>query len=81
MERARFTGWLAGAPPVIKGGKMSVLDTFRFDWEEKPASKAIDPAEMDALLKFREDAKKIFEKQFGVKFEPTPTEPQTNGVN
>lgn len=78
MERARFTGWLASAPPVIKGGKMSVTDAFRFDWEEMPTPKQMDPAEREALLKFQEDAKKIFEKQFGVKFE-APAEPAMNG--
>lgn len=80
MERARFIGWLAGAPPVIKGGTMSVLDTYRFEWEEKPKPKEITPAEQEALLKFREDAKKIFEQQFGVKFEQPPAEPQVNGI-
>ena len=72
-ERARFTGWLAVLPHVSsKKGGLKITDLYQFEWDEikKPAAaKVMSQEEREALLKFQEDAKKIFEKQFGVKFE------------
>ena len=77
-EQARFTGWLSVLPHVShKKGGLRITDLYRFEWDEAPrpaVPRKLDAAEMEALKKFEEDAKKIFEKQFGVKFE-TPANP------
>lgn len=78
-ERARFTGWLAGAPPVIKGGMMRVTDAYLFEWEAE--TPRFEPVDLEAMRKFEEDAKRIFEKQFGAKFDTTPAQPAMNGNN
>lgn len=79
-ERARFTGWLSVLPHVSKKGGLKITDLYRFDWEEKPKPKPMEPVDLEALRKFEEDAKKILEKQFGVKFD-APPKPATNAVN
>ena len=79
-ERARFTGWLAVLPHVdTKKRGLSVTDLYRFEWDEKPKPK-FDPIDLEKMRKFQEEAKLIFEKQFGVKF-PEATSNATNGEN
>lgn len=78
-ELARFTGWLSVLPHVSKKGGLRITDLYRFDWEEKPKAREIPPEELEALRKFQEDAKRIFEKQFGVTFKDAPAEPAMNG--
>lgn len=78
-EQARFTGWLAILPHVShKRRGLKVTDVFRFEWETKPTA-SIAPVDQEALLKFQEDAKKIFEKQFGIKFKEPETTSNGNG--
>lgn len=84
-ERARFTGWLAVLPHVDakRRGGLRITDLYRFDWEQhqNPLARKPTPEELVELRKFEADAMKIFEKQFGVKFQQAPLEPAMNGKN
>ena len=66
-ERARFTGWLSVLPHVTKKGGLRITQLFRFDWEEKPQAQ-FEPVDVAAMKQFEDEAKKIFEQQFGIKF-------------
>lgn len=79
-ERARFTGWLAVLPHVdTKKRALSVVDLYRFEWDPKPKPK-FEPIDLEKMRAFEAEAKVIFEKQFGVKFN-APAETATNGKN
>lgn len=69
-ERARFIGWLAVLPYTGEGKSVRATDLFRFEWEPEPEAPAgPTDAELEALRQFEQEAKIIFEKQFGVKFD------------
>lgn len=65
-ERSRFTAFLSLYGKLKDGVRITQL--HRFEWE-KEAPKKIEPADVEQLKKFEEEAREIFKKQFGVKFE------------
>lgn len=68
-ERARFMGWLS-VLPYTQGKTLKVTDLCPFEWDPEPQAPAgPTEEELAALRKFEEEAKQIFEKQFGVKFD------------
>lgn len=79
-ERARFTGWLSVLPHVShKRGGLKITELYPFEWDEKPKPFAMDEVDKERLLRFEQHAKKIFEKQFGAKFDSAPEPKATNG--
>ncbi len=69
-ERARFIGWLSILPYVAEGKEPKATDLYRFDWDPAEEIQGRDlEAESDALRQFEHDARLIFEKRFGIKFE------------
>jgi len=62
-ERARLAGYLAAAPHFDHKRRVKITDMWRFPWDKAPK---FEPVDKEAMEKFRDEAKKIFEKRFGV---------------